>query len=170
MPRGFPRAVAAWLIALAWLATAMPSAADNSSIELTGLTFVASRAGQREILLRSSRATLNLKARTAELFVVSAEVVDASEQRDFAIECERAVVEIETQNFLAEGAVRGHTGEGQVFKTESVLYDRETAELYSPTPVELTDASGSLRGDGFRYDVEERRFELLGNVRVEQGP
>jgi hypothetical protein len=32
----------------------------------------------------------------------------------------------------------------------------------------MTDRSGSFRGDGFRYHVKDRRFKLLGNVRVEQ--
>jgi hypothetical protein len=34
----------------------------------------------------------------------------------------------------------------------------------------MNDSHGSFRGNGFRYHVRERRFELLGNVRVEQRP
>ena len=32
------------------------------------------------------------------------------------------------------------------------------------------DSGGTFRGDGFRYHIEERRFELLGNVVMEQTP
>ena len=151
------------------LATAAP-ALEGGGLLLTEITLVASRDGERELLLRSERATLDPSTRRAELFDVSAEVVDADESRRLRIECERAEVEIETQNFRAQGNVRGDTGEGQRFSTESVRYDREADLLSSDTPVELVDARGSLRGDGFRYHVAERRFELLGNVRVEQGP
>jgi len=36
--------------------------------------------------------------------------------------------------------------------------------------VVLEDGAGTYRGDGFRYHVRERRFELLGNVRVVHQP
>jgi hypothetical protein len=34
----------------------------------------------------------------------------------------------------------------------------------------MQDETGTFRGDGFRYDVDERRFRLLGNVSVVQAP
>ena len=45
-----------------------------------------------------------------------------------------------------------------------MLHEAETP------PVVVIDETGSFRGDGFRYHVKERRFQILGNVRVEQGP
>ena len=156
------------LLGLAWT-TAAP-ALDSGGVLMREITLVASRAGERELLLRSRRASLDPATRRARLWDVSAEVVDAGEDRRLRIECDRAEVEIETQNFRAEGRVRGDTGEGQRFSTDAVHYDHASEVLSSDSAVELIDATGSLRGDGFRYHVAERRFELLGNVRVEQDP
>jgi hypothetical protein len=40
--------------------------------------------------------------------------------------------------------------------------------LQTDAPVTVVDSGGTFRGDGFRYHIEERRFELLGNVVMEQ--
>jgi hypothetical protein len=40
--------------------------------------------------------------------------------------------------------------------------------LHTDAEVTVVDGAGRFRGDGFRYHIEERRFELLGNVSVEQ--
>lgn len=174
MPLISRRLALAGLAASASLLAVAPSPAapalDGGGLRLTGMTLVASRGDERELLLHSQRATLDPETRRAVLWDVDAEVVDADSGRRFHIECARAEVEIESQDFIAEGGVRGDTGEGQRFATEAVRYDRAADVLSSDTPVELVDATGSLRGDGFRYHVGEKRFEILGNVRVEQSP
>ena len=40
--------------------------------------------------------------------------------------------------------------------------------LYTDAPVSVVSEIGHYRGDGFRYQVTERRFRLIGNVRVDQ--
>lgn len=150
--------------------SASAAALDTSAIELRDITFVSSRAGEREMWLRSRSASLDPRARTAELSDVSAELADSDDAQRFSVRCERAVLELDTRNFRAEGRVRGETGDGQRYATDWVRYDHEAGVLFSDAPVQVSDARGSLRGDGFRYHVRERRFELIGNVRVEQGP
>jgi lipopolysaccharide export system protein LptC len=51
-----------------------------------------------------------------------------------------------------------------------VRYDHDKQLLYTDAPVSMQDATGSFRGDGFRYYLKERRFRLLGNVSLEQSP
>jgi hypothetical protein len=51
-----------------------------------------------------------------------------------------------------------------------VRYDHSRGLLYTDAPVAMEDASGSFRGDGFRYDTRKRSFRLLGNVSVVQKP
>lgn len=174
MPLTHRRPSLAGLAAVLPLLAAPPAAPapeiESGGLRLSEMTLVASRGGERELLLRSESATLDPETRRAVLWDVRAEVVDLESGRRFHIECDRAEVEIESQDFVAEGHVRGDTGEGQRFATESVRYDRAADLLSADTPVELIDATGSLRGDGFRYHVAEKRFEILGNVRVEQNP
>jgi hypothetical protein len=75
---------------------------------------------------------------------------------------------VETNDFIAEGDVQGETGDGQRYWAPWVRYDHDGGVLYTDAPVRMVDATGHFRGDGFRYHVRERRFQLLGNVRVEQ--
>jgi LPS export ABC transporter protein LptC len=157
-------------LALASLAVA-PSAhaAEASSVlRLTGITFVGSRGSEREIVLRSRRAVFRTADRTASLEDVNALVTEEGGGRSFSMTCQRAELNIETNDFSAEGDVQGETGDGQRYWAPWVRYDHEEGLLYTDAPVRLVDAAGTFRGDGFRYYIRERRFRLLENVRVEQ--
>ena len=151
-------------------ACVVPSAAfaEAATLQVTGMTFVGSRAGVRELVLRSSQAWLRPDQRRAELSDVNATVTEPEGERSFTMTCARAELDIDTNDFLAEGDVRGETGDGQRYSASWVRYQHERGVLFTDAPVEMSDGSGSFRGDGFRYHVHERRFELLGNVRVEQ--
>lgn len=146
------------------------SATEATALEVEGMTFVGSRGGLREVVLRSKTASLRPERNVAELLDVSAVVTDDDEGRSVSMTCARVELDIETNDFLAEGDVRGETAEGQRYATAWVRYEHERGLLYTEAPVEMQDSRGSFRGDGFRYHVHERRFELLGNVRVEQRP
>ena len=62
------------------------------------------------------------------------------------------------------------TNNTAIYSAPWVRYNHESSMLVTDAPVTVVDASGTLRGDGFRYYVDERRFELLGNVTVDQEP
>ncbi len=143
---------------------------DAAALEVEGMTFVGSRAGIREVVLRSATASLRPEENVAELSDVRAELSDDEEGRNVSMTCARVELDIETNDFLAEGNVRGQTADGQEYETSWVRYQHEDGLLYTDAPVQMIDRRGSFRGDGFRYHVQERRFELLGNVRVEQRP
>jgi LPS export ABC transporter protein LptC len=165
---GRERPAAASLLALSVaLLTAAPSA-RAAVLQVTGMTFVGSRDSLREIVVRSEHAKFHTDTKVAELDGVRAEVSEGGEGRSFSMTCERAELDLDKNDFLAEGNVRGETGEGQHVFAPWVRYDHEQGLLYSDAPVRMTDRSGSFRGDGFRYHVKDRRFQLLGNVRVEQ--
>ena len=165
----------ALLLALVAALDAPPSparaAAEATSLEVQGMIFVGSRAGVREVVLRSRTAKLQPEKQVAELNDVSATVTeDDSSKRSFTMNCARVELDIARSDFLADGDVRGETAEGQRYSAPWVRYVHEQGLLYTDAPVQMNDAHGSFRGNGFRYHVHERRFELLGNVRVEQHP
>ena len=177
MGGGMRTASGAFALALALLvaATTAPeparAAAEATSLQVQGMTFVGSRAGVRELVLKSRTASLRPETQRAELEDVSAVVTeDETGNRSFSMTCERVELDIEHNDFLADGDVRGETADGQRYSAPWVRYDHEDGLLYTDAPVQMTDSRGSFRGDGFRYHVHERRFELLGNVRVEQQP
>ena len=101
---------------------------------------------------------------------VQVSALDADSERSFDVRCEHGELDVEKNDFFAEGDVHGTTGEGQRYQTAWVRYDHAKGLLYTDAPVAMEDATGSFRGDGFRYDVRKRSFRLLGNVSVVQKP
>ena len=162
---------AALAAALTTPAGSARAVAAATALEVQGMIFVGSRAGVREVVLRSRTARLQPEAQKAQLDDVSAIVTeDESGKHSFTMNCDRVDLDIERSDFEAKGNVRGETALGQHYSAPWVKYVHEQGLLYSNAPVEMTDRQGSFRGNGFRYHVHERRFELLGNVRVEQRP
>jgi LPS export ABC transporter protein LptC len=149
---------------------APPAAASAEApvLHVTGMTFVGSRDSAREILVRSERAKFHTDTKVAELEGVRAEVSEGGDNKRFSMTCERAELDLQKNDFRAEGNVEGRTDEGQRVFAPWVRYDHAAGLLYSDAPVRMIDDSGSFRGDGFRYHVKDKRFKLLGNVRVEQ--
>ena len=165
------RGLAGGLLALllAGLLASAVWALDSPPLRITGMTFVGSRGALRELVLRARTATFRPEQGIAELEGVSAEVSEGEGGRSFSMTCRRAELNIETNDFLAEGDVEGATGDGRHYSAPWVRYANDKAVLYTDAPVRMVDDTGVFRGDGFRYHVKERRFQLLGNVRVEQG-
>jgi LPS export ABC transporter protein LptC len=142
--------------------------AEAAVLQVTGMTFVGSRDSVREIVVRSDKAKFHTDTKVAELEGVRAEVSEGGKGRSFKVTCERAELDLQKNDFLAQGDVEGETEEGQRVFAPWVRYDHAQGVLFSDAPVRMIDDSGSFRGDGFRYQVRDRRFKLLGNVRVEQ--
>lgn len=166
--------VAALTALLSGPAPAVDAPADETEestpeLRLSGMTFVGSRGDIRELVLRSRTAYFDPQARTARLEGVEAEVSEGEGGRSFSISCQRAEFDLESQDFVAEGEVEGITGDGQRYSAPWVRYRHEEGVLFTDAPVVMSDDTGRFRGDGFRYEVAERRFRLIGNVRVEQG-
>lgn len=166
------RSTLAGLAVLALLAGGTPVVAADASdpvLRVSGMTFVGSRGALRELVLRSRTAIFRPGQGIAELEGVSAEVSEGDGGRSFSMTCQRAELNVDTNDFLAEGSVEGATGDGRRYSAPWVRYAHEDQVLYTDAPVRMVDDTGVFRGDGFRYHVKERRFQLLGNVRVEQG-
>jgi LPS export ABC transporter protein LptC len=159
-------AIAAGGILLAGLS----SAEELPGLRVSGMTFVGSRGDQSELVVRSDTAFFHPDSGLADLEVVRAQVSDAKKGDSFQMECDRAELDVETNDFTATGNVRGLTGDGQRYSAPWVRYEHAASMLSTDAPVTLVDVGGTFRGDGFRYHVEERRFELLGNVVMEQTP
>jgi hypothetical protein len=64
--------------------------------------------------------------------------------------------------------VRGTTGDGKRFRTESLRYSHDKGLIETDSGVEITDETGSYRGGGFSYWVRENRFKLRRAATVVQ--
>ncbi len=142
----------------------------ESEVYVSGMTFVASRPDERDLVLEARRATLRPESNVAELFDAKARVTEGPRGRAFDVYCDRGELDLTSNDFLAEGNVHGSSAEGQRYAAPWVRYETARGLLYTDAPVVLRDGAGTFRGDGFRYHVSERRFELLGNVSVVHAP
>lgn len=156
--------------ALASLGADAPQSRINSNLRVTGMTFVGSRGSLNELVLHARRGELRPETNLAVLEDVRVSALDSESKRSFDVRCDRGELDVEKNDFLAEGDVHGTTGEGQRYQTAWVRYDHAKGLLYTDAPVAMEDDSGSFRGDGFRYDTRKRSFRLLGNVSVVQKP
>jgi LPS export ABC transporter protein LptC len=142
----------------------------EAEVHVTDMTLVVSRQGQRDLVLEARRATLRPETNTAELFDAKVRSADGPRGRQFDVYCDRGELDLESNDFHAEGNVHGSTAEGQRYAAPWVRYETARGLLYTDAPVVLRDGGGTYRGDGFRYHVNEQRFELLGNVSVVHTP
>jgi LPS export ABC transporter protein LptC len=137
-------------------------------LRITGMTFVGSRSGVTEFVLRAREAVIRPDTNIAELEDVRVRGTEAGEAEQFEVRCSRGELDVDTNDFLAEGDVRGTTADGRTYTAPWVRYDHEQSLLYSDAPATMEDSSGTFRGDGFRYHLEDGRFRLTGNVKVVQ--
>ena len=156
------------LSAIALLLLAVAAADAATELRGEGMTFVGSSTSEGEVVLRSRIATFHPAAGIAELEDVEGEVRGIGDGISFTMECDEAELDVASNDFVARGDVHGVTEGGQRYRAPWVEYDHEQGILSTDAPVEMKDDSGSFRGDGFRYYVQEQRFRLLGNVSLVQ--
>jgi LPS export ABC transporter protein LptC len=142
----------------------------ETELRATGMTFVGSRDDRSELVVHSEVAIFFPDRDLADLEGVHAVVTDKDDGDSFEMTCERAKLDIATNDFRAEGRVRGSTADGQRYSAPWVEYDHASGVLRTDAPVRMVDDTGTFSSDGFRYHVSERKFQMLGNVSVEQNP
>src|SRR5512145_2417938 len=101
------------------------SDAPETVLDVSGLTFVGSRGMQNELVLRAVRARFHPERNTAQLEQVHAVVQREGEAPGFEITCDRADLDLDTNDFRAEGNVHGSTADGRRFRSDWVKYASE---------------------------------------------
>jgi LPS export ABC transporter protein LptC len=155
-------------LTLIFLGQGAAGAEPDAVLRVTGMTFVGRQGADAELVLHSERAFFHPDTDTAELESVDAVFNDDENGDRFTLQCDRAELDVASNDFVASGNVRGVTVDGQRYATPAVRYDHDKGLLHSDERVVLEDESGTFQGDGFRYLVRENRFQLLGNVRMVQ--
>jgi len=98
--------------ALALLGADAPTGRFSSTLHVTGMTFVSSRGSASELVLVAERAELSPDTNIAKLDVVHMTALDPDQSRAFDVRCDRGELNVDTNDFYAEGDVHGTTGEG----------------------------------------------------------
>lgn len=137
-------------------------------LRLTGMTFVGSRGDVAQFVLNARTAVIRPDTNIALLEDVRVRGSEAGDSEEFEVSCERGELDVDTNDFLAEGDVRGVTSDGRRYAAPWVRYNHAQSLLYTDAPATMQDSTGSFRGDGFRYHLDDGRFRLTGNVKVVQ--
>lgn len=159
-------------LALVSMALLLPGAAERAPVgratglAVTGMTFVQSQGETAAMVVEAERGRLDPESQVVHLEAVQTRVEGTAERSGFELTCDEGELVLDTHALLASGNVRGRTADGRSFSTSWVRYDPKRDLAYTDAPVEILEASGSLRGGGFRYYVREGRFRLLGGATV----
>jgi LPS export ABC transporter protein LptC len=163
------------LVFLGWApnATAKPEGGKKptgrvSEVTLSGVTFVKSRGGVSNVLLRAAEAAIDIVGDKVFLRDMDVETKTDAGVKEFWMRCDQGVIDLSTGDFLANGHVEGQTADGRNFKTDSAKYNDEQGLISTDVPVLLTEVTGTLRGGGFQYWVHEGRLQLTGGATLLQ--
>lgn len=153
-----------------FLASVSGARAEGPVLDVDGMTFVATRDARTELMVWAVHARFFTDSETVKLEDVHATVESNDRARAFDLMCERGELNLETNDFRAEGSVTGSTDSGRRFSAPWVQYDHETGLLFTDAPVLITEDAVTFRGGGFEYFVREHRFVLKGGASVVQEP
>ena len=140
----------------------------DAELVLRGMTYVGERGRHGAFVVRAREARFQPNSNMVLLEDVRVIATDSDERQNFDVRCDNGELDIENNDFMATGDVRGATGDGERYRASWVRYDHEKDLFYSDAPVLMEDETGTFQGDGFRYYADQRRFQLTGNVRMVQ--
>jgi LPS export ABC transporter protein LptC len=162
LPRG-PAPALVTVALLAALAAARPAAAVD--LVLSEMTYVGSEAGEPGVVLEAERARIEHGADLAHLEGVRLDAAGEDGSASLKLTCDRALLNLATSDFTAEGNVRGYTADGHRFKTELAEFRHDARVIEGNAPVDILDPIGTrLEGSGFRYDVRRQRMKMSDAV------
>lgn len=162
------RHVAVAVLGVAALATT-GGAAAAPPLRLERLTFLASRESSAELRVEAAAAVIDDAANQAHLEQVDAEWADDAGRPSLRIQCERGELDLETNDLLASGHVRGELADGRRFVSSWLRYDRKRGVAFTRDPVEILEQGGRvLKGGGLEYRVRDRRLRLTAGARFEE--
>jgi LPS export ABC transporter protein LptC len=167
------RLFSVWIVAAGCGAVFLPApgvAQDAEGMVIHGLTFVASHGADRDLVLRAERAQLDPSSNVAHLERVESSVDPQEGTPGFEMTCDEGDLYLATNDFLAKGHVHGKTADGRRFTTTWVRYDHANGIASTDAPVEIEEAGGKYKGGGFRYQVRDQRFRLLGGASMVREP
>jgi LPS export ABC transporter protein LptC len=156
--------------ALVVLLLASPLDAASPLLDVDGMTFVASRDSENELVVNASKARFDTEQGRVYLDEVHAIVEPGAGGGRFEIRCDEGELDIATNDFEARGNVRGKTDGSRTFRAPWVRYDHAKGLLFTDAPVLISEDAITYEGGGFQYFVREQRFRLLGGAKVVQQP
>jgi LPS export ABC transporter protein LptC len=162
------RASIAVIASFAALAFATPIEAASPPMLLSNMTFLATSEDVTEVRVQAVSGVIDQAANRADLTDVSAAWAGADGKPSLELTCQRGQLDLETNDLVATGDVRGLLADGRRFIGPSLRYDRARGVAYTDAPVQIIEEGRVLSGGGFEYHVRDRRLRFKAGARVEE--
>lgn len=135
-------------------------------MRLSSMTFVATTGPVNDLLVEATDAVVDVTTNRAELERVHARWTGDDGEVSLELTCDRGEFDLETNDFVAIGDVRGRLADGRRFEGPWVRFDSARSLAFTDAPVTLLEEGRTLRGGGFRYDVDKGRLRLTSGASV----
>jgi len=158
------------IVSLAVASIVLPGAAARATppMRLEQLAFVATRESTTEVRVEAVTGVIEEAIGKAILDTVRAEWSGADGKPSLAITCERGELDLDSNDLLASGDVRGTLADGRRFVGPWLRDDRARGVAFTDAPVQILEGARVLRGGGFEYHVRDRRLRLTAGAKVEE--
>ena len=153
---------------IAALSFAPPIEAASPPMLLSNMTFLAASGDVTEVRVQAVSGVIDQAANRADLTDVSAAWAGADGKPSLELTCQRGQLDLETNDLVATGDVRGLLADGRRFIGPSLRYDRARGVAYTDAPVQIIEEGRVLSGGGFEYHVRDRRLRFKAGARVEE--
>jgi len=144
-------------------------AVELPPVELTGVVFEGYHGDLRDLSVKATDATVDMKTHVAHLRDVSIGFADDPNSR-MDIAAPVGDFHLDGDDFALSGGVEGTTAEDEHFKSEAVNYVSKTRMLVSDVPVELHRSSVIMTANRIQFEVGTSKLHLWGNVHARVKP
>jgi hypothetical protein len=140
-------------------------------MQITDMTFVATDGPVEELFVEARHAVVDVHDHRARLEDVHAAWAGENGRTSLELHCERGEFDLDTNDLLAVGSVRGKLGDGRRFEGAWLRYERSQGVAFTDAPVKILDGAGrAMRGGGLRYFVRDGRLRLTAGASMMESP
>jgi LPS export ABC transporter protein LptC len=144
-------------------------AVEMPPVELTGVVFEGFHGDLRDLSMKASSATVDMKTHVAHMRDVTIGFADDPNSK-VDISAPQGDFHLDADDFELTGGVNGTTAADEHFKSDAVSYVAKTRVLVSEVPVELHRSSVVMTANRMEFEVPTHKLHLWGNVHAKVKP
>jgi len=144
-------------------------AVEMPPVELTDVLFEGFHGDLRDLSMKASSATVDMKTHIAHMHDVTIGFADDPNSK-VDIAAPQGDFHLDADDFELSGGVHGTTAADEHFKSEAVSYVSKTRVLISEVPVELDRSSVIMTANRMEFTVPTHKLHLWGDVHAKVKP
>lgn len=138
-------------------------------VEMTGVLFEGYHGDLRDLSVKATSATVDMKTKLAHLHDVQIGFADDPNSK-MDISAPVGDFHLDGDDFALSGGVSGTTAADEHFKSQAITYVSKTRTIVSDVPVELHRSSVVMTANRMEFEVPTHKLHLWGNVHAKVKP